>query len=170
MNPSNPTLAKPRSRRKTAVALALAALAVLALPTFAYAASHRPAGRTPTALERVAQRLDLSQDQIDQIRRILAGHKEELAAEIGAVTAARRNLFDTIHGETFDETAIRRASAAVGAAETELAVTRGGIVQEVRTVLTPEQQEELAQMLDGVRAFVASWIQAARARFDALGV
>ena len=120
-------------------------------------------------IEHVAQRLDLSDEQRDQIRDILLSHKDELQAELQAVRDARSAQFDAIHADTFNEAAIRAAAAEVGTAEAELAVTRGVIVSEVRQVLTPEQQAEAAKLRQDARSFVDSLVEMIRARFELMG-
>lgn len=143
------------NRKKIAT---LAAIALL-LPTLALAVG--PVPRVPRAeglAKRVVERLELTPEQVQDIREILASHKPELTAELVRVKAARSRMFEAIHAPDFDEAAIRNAAAAVGRAETELAVTRGHIVEEVRQVLTPEQREEAQEMLADARAFVDEMI------------
>lgn len=139
--------------------IAALALTVLLLPTLVLAAGRGP--RVPRGeglAQRVVERLELTPEQVQDIREILASHKGELTAEIARVRQARSQMFEAIHAPTFNEAAIRNASAAVGRAETELAVTRGQIVQEVRQVLTPEQREEAQEMLADARAFIEELI------------
>jgi Spy/CpxP family protein refolding chaperone len=136
---------QPLRRTFTAAALALTLTPVAAL-------ALRPRLPDPPAtppgflLQRLAHRLELTSDQVQAIRAVLQNHAPELREEALAIAEARRTLFATVHAESFDEIALRAAAAAVGEAEAELAVTRAGIVQEVRAVLTEEQQEELAEL------------------------
>ncbi len=154
-----------RARNLTAVVL----LVLLTIPAVAFAAGargHRNGQRLGAGLQRVIDRLDLTPAQTQEIKHILASHKDEVATEAAAVKEARLTLFAAIHGEVFDETAIRDASARVGAAETELAVTRGEIFDEIRAVLTPEQQEELQQILSDLRDLIDSLIDTVQARLS----
>ena len=152
---------------KTRKNLAAATLTLLAVPAVALAA-RRPALPAPGFfLQRMTQRLDLTPQQVEEIRGILKSHEAELEAEVGAIKTAREKLFDTIHAETFDEAAIRSASAKVGSAETELAVTRGDIAHEIKAVLTPEQQAEAKQALADLKVFVEQILDLIHSRFVA---
>jgi len=134
--------------------LALAGVAVL-VPALLFAATRgaRTLHGSGMMARRIAERLDLTPQQIQDIRGIFTAHKTELDGELDQVQQARSRLFDAIHADIFDEAAIRSASTAVGQAETQLAVTRGRIVSEVRATLTPEQQERAKDMLADARAF-----------------
>jgi Spy/CpxP family protein refolding chaperone len=95
----------------------------------------------------IAKELDLTPDQIQQIKTIFASHKAELTTELTAVKTDRGQLFDAIHATTLDENAIKTAAATVGTAEGNLAVTRAQVFGEVRQVLTPDQQTKLTGLL-----------------------
>ncbi|HEV8579728.1 MAG TPA: Spy/CpxP family protein refolding chaperone [Thermoanaerobaculia bacterium] len=153
---------------KTSKLLAVTAAALL-IPAALFAGLRRGA-QVPAApgdvAKRVVERLDLTPQQVDQIRTILVSHKAELTAELARIKEARSHQFEAIHAATFDEAAIRAAGRAVGQAETELAVTRGRIVSEIRPVLTPEQQAEAKEMLADARAFVGSFLERLRERLQ----
>jgi len=136
----------PRNRRIAAVAALGAALAVTVAWGAHAAVARRPLAERGFLFQRIVERLQLTPDQVQQVQQIVRRHQGELDTEIAAVVAARRGLFDAIHAESFSEPAIRAAADAAGRAESELAVTRGTIVQEVRAVLTPEQQSTAQQM------------------------
>lgn len=146
--------------------LTLGVLAALAIPLAA--AARRPATGADGGLmlERAARRLDLTADQKSEIRAILAAHRNELDVELLAMKTARGALWDAIHAATPNDAAIRGAAAAVGKAEGELGVTRADIVQEVRAVLTPEQQAELEEMAGDARAFVQTLLERIRERVE----
>lgn len=152
------------TRKKTLLTLGL--LATLAIPL---AAARRPAtgGGGGAFLERAARRLDLTAEQKDQIRAILADHKNELEAEVLAIKTTRSALWDAIHASNPGDATIRAAAVAVGKAEGELGVTRADVVQEVKQVLTAEQQAELEQMAADGRAFVQGLLERIRAHVDA---
>ena len=104
-------------------------------------------------LERVGDRLEISDGQREQIRAMVEQRREVLREDVEAVLTARRDLFAAIHGESFDEAAIRAAAAVVGAAQADLAVERARLVQEIRGVLTPEQLERVEGLLDAALGF-----------------
>jgi Spy/CpxP family protein refolding chaperone len=149
--------------RKTQTIAALAATALL-VPALLLAAGRGPRAQGHGLAQRVIERLDLTPEQVQDIREILASHKQELTVELTRIKEARGKMFDTIHAETYSEPAIRNAATAAGRAEAELAVTRGQIVQEIRQVLTPEQREEAKEMFADGRAFVENLIARLRER------
>ena len=93
---------------------------------------------------RVADRLDLSDSQRDQIKGVLKGHKDAILTNIRSVRAARLALRRAIEAETIDEGAIRRKAADLGRAEGEAAVLRAQIKAEILPVLNDDQKEKLA--------------------------
>ncbi len=104
-------------------------------------------------IRHIVRQLDLTPDQIQQVKTIFTNHKADLTTELTALKTSRGQLFDAIHADTLDETAIHNAAAAVGQAEGNLAVTRAKILGEVRQVLTPDQQAKLKEMLAKARSF-----------------
>jgi Spy/CpxP family protein refolding chaperone len=101
----------------------------------------------------IIKQLDLTPDQIQQVKTIFANNKADLTTGLTALKTARGQLFDAIHADTPDDTAIKTAATAVGQAEGNLGVTRAKVLGEVRQVLTPEQQAKLKTMLAKARSF-----------------
>jgi len=99
--------------------------------------------------------LDLSDDQKSRIASILKRDRSQIQQQVDALRNARTDLADAIHADSFDEAAVREASAAVATAETEMAVTRARLVQEVRAVLTPEQRDTLAHRRAAARTQIS---------------
>jgi Spy/CpxP family protein refolding chaperone len=149
---------RPRAR----FTIAIAGLMLLAaLPALAHPPGGGPHGRGgrggfgPGAdcgfgdglrLERMAERLDLSAAQRDELRELFGGGLGEGADARLDLFQARRRLADQIHAESVDETAVREAAATVAAIEADLAVARARRAQELRRILTPEQLAELDEM------------------------
>jgi Spy/CpxP family protein refolding chaperone len=134
-----------------AVAVALGLLAVpglaLAQPGHGPHDGRGPGGHHGPMLQRLLERLDLSDAQKESVHNLIGKHHEETQGLIDDVRIARRALGDTIHAETFDEAAIRQAAADVATIEAELSVNRGLFFQQVQQILTPEQREQLRQTL-----------------------
>jgi Spy/CpxP family protein refolding chaperone len=144
----------------------LGVLALVLTPTVLFAVQRRPVGGSGSPLfQRAAQRLDLSTEQLAEIKAILKSHAAELQAETATLVAARRTLWNAIHAETANPNAIRAAGAAVGTGEGALGVTRSKIVGEVRAVLTPEQQAELQTLLADAQAFLQDMLVRVQQRF-----
>jgi len=114
-----------------------------------------PAG----VITQVGNRLGLSEGQQAQIREILAGHKNALAIVLAGEVAARTGLNAAIHQETVHEVAVRRACVMVAAADLQLDLERASIYSEVWSVLTPEQQDRLADLLATVEARIAARVE-----------
>ena len=153
---------------KTTAKIALAS-AVLLIPAALYASRQAATccqGGADGIVKRIARKLDLSPQQIQEIRAVFAAHKAELSSELAAVRAAREHQFDAIHASEFKEAAIRTAAAEVGQAETALAVTRGKLVSEIRPVLNAEQQPQAQQMLAQAKARVEGLLDRIRQRLQ----
>ncbi len=97
-------------------------------------------------------RLGLTEDQRDEIRRLVDQHREQTRPQLQQVSERRLDLFDRIHAPELDEAAIRDGAIAVATAEAEIAVARAVLLQQVRQLLTPEQLEDAREMLDHRRA------------------
>jgi protein CpxP len=83
--------------------------------------------------------LDLTDAQREQVKAIMASHREEQQAERSRMMTARKALHDAIAADAFDEGAIRAAAGAVAALEADAAVQQARIHAEVFAILTPEQ-------------------------------
>ena len=141
-----------RGPHSTIYALTLVLLGLLAVPVLALAGPAGPGPRQglpdpELRIERMAERLDLTLEQQQQIESLVTDHRESNQAVHEAVRQARRVLREQTHAEPFDEQAIRDAAAELSRIETELIVARGVLLHEFRTVLTTEQQEEFDELL-----------------------
>jgi len=104
-------------------------------------------------LHRVAEKLDLSDEQKSGIHDVFKAHRTEMREVMDKVRAARQEQMAAIHGDTFDESAIRAAAAKVAAGEADMAVMRGKIASEIREILTPEQRVKAKELLKDAEAF-----------------
>lgn len=132
--------------------LALAGAAVLAPALLLAAVTAEHAHQQGGFAQHIAQKLGLSDNQTQQVQGILANHKAEISSGIDRLKTAKTALFDAIHADSFDESAVRAAAANVAQAEADLAVSRAKIVSEVRGVLTPDQQAKAKELLASFRA------------------
>lgn len=97
-------------------------------------------------LQRLAQKLNLTSDQRSQIRAILAADRANLAALLGRLHDARRNLRTAIHAADANETTVRAAAAVVAGAEADLAVERMKLYGKIAPILTDEQRRKIADL------------------------
>ena len=140
----------PRITRKLALPLALVfALAATSGLTLAQRFGGGPQGPPEPGLmlERMTQHLELTPDQTEALEQLFNTHRESVQADRQLLRDARQALADRIHAEAFDELAIRDAAASVAVLQAEQAVARGAFLQEIRGVLTPDQQAKLEESM-----------------------
>ncbi|MHC4844402.1 MAG: Spy/CpxP family protein refolding chaperone, partial [Planctomycetota bacterium] len=91
---------------------------------------------------RVLRRLDLTEEQHEQVRTILEDNKENAQTVEKGVRDAQKALHDAVINEAGEE-AIRNAAAEVGTAIGNQAVLRTQTAASVKGVLTEEQLQKL---------------------------
>jgi len=96
--------------------------------------------------ERVADRLDLSDTQREQVRDVLKAHKSGILASIQQVRTSRAALRQAIDTDPVDEGTIRSRAADMGRAEADAAVVRAQIRAEILPILNDEQKAKLAAL------------------------
>ncbi len=129
--------------------LMAAAVAVAAWTAVAWAAPPAAAHSAPHGewmLERLAERLELSDAQVETLRGLWTAHREQMAPLHEQAIDLEEVLEAAIHAEDFDEGALRAAARQLADARVELAVARARFGQEIRQVLTPEQRAEMREL------------------------
>lgn len=86
--------------------------------------------------------LNLSQDQKEQLKSILAGHREELK-NIAVQTAQARKEFAAALAQGADPQTLKAAYDKVSSAGFERVLLRSTISAQVKSILTPEQLQQL---------------------------
>lgn len=92
------------------------------------------------------EKLDLTDDQQSKVDAIMQAHQAEKNQLREDIKTAKKALREAMHADTFDEAAIRSASKTVSTNMEEMAVFRGKIFTEIRSILTPEQIEKMSEM------------------------
>jgi Spy/CpxP family protein refolding chaperone len=108
---------------------------------------------------RISDRLDLSDSQIDQIKGVLRAHKDAILAQLQAARKARQDLRQAVSASLYDEPTIRGLASQLGQAEGDGAVLRAQIRTEILPILNDEQKQKLDnfhQRLQGVGDHLAS--------------
>ena len=105
------------------------------------AAPASPRGRIA---QRLAEKLNLTDDQKAQIKSVLRGEKDTLLPLLGRLHDARKALRAAIHAGDANETSVRAAAAKVAAVEGDLAVERMKIYGKIAPILTDEQRQKIA--------------------------
>ena len=95
---------------------------------------------------RLAQRLNLTDDQKAQIKAVLQSERDTLKPLLGQLHTARANLRAAIQATGATETTVRAASARVAAVEADLAVERMKIFARIAPILTDEQRQRLSEL------------------------
>ncbi len=137
---------------KTKIITTLAVATVLAIGAAAGVAHtvNEKRAQFPLALVSKVTHLGITDAQTGKIRAVLQKQRPTLEPLIKQCVAERRALRDTIRCAKVDEAAIRAQASRVAKVETDLAVKRAHVFQEVRSVLTPEQVGKLKE----IRAYV----------------
>ena len=133
--------------------LAAAMLAGGFTTTKVFAAENSDAPMRGKIFQRIAEKLNLTDDQKSQIKTILKGEKDSLQPLVAAVHEARVGLRTAIRASDANETSVRAASAKVASAEADLAVERMKIYAKIAPVLTDAQRKQLADLQAGVDEF-----------------
>ncbi|HXR48018.1 MAG TPA: Spy/CpxP family protein refolding chaperone [Candidatus Limnocylindrales bacterium] len=124
------------------VATALNIFGLMTTPSLAADANAPAHGRF---FQRIAERLNLTDDQKAQIKTILRSEKDTLKPLVSSLHAARKNLRAAIRAGDANETTVRAASARVAAVEADLAVERMKIFAKIAPILTDEQRQQISE-------------------------
>jgi Spy/CpxP family protein refolding chaperone len=109
--------------------------------------SNSAAGTRPgrgQILQRIAKKLNLTDDQKSQIKAVWGGEKDTLKSLFGQWHDARKNLRAAIHANGANEAAGRAASAKVASVQADLAVERMKLYGKIAPILTDEQRRKIA--------------------------
>ena len=92
---------------------------------------------------RMLERMDLSQDQKQQVASILKTHRDDIARTMTQGSEARAKLAEAMQAKDYSEAGVKDAAAAMAAHWEKMIVLRAKVMNELRSVLTPEQNEQL---------------------------
>jgi Spy/CpxP family protein refolding chaperone len=95
-------------------------------------------------LGRILRRLDLTDEQNEQIKAIREANKEKMKAAQNTVAEATKALHETSFQDA-NEATIRAVAATLGSALGDRAVLRATTMASIKKVLTAEQREKLAE-------------------------
>jgi Spy/CpxP family protein refolding chaperone len=94
--------------------------------------------------QRIADRLDLTADQKQQIKGIFLTEKDTLLPLVENLRSSRKELRTAIRADNTTEAAVRTASAKVASVEADLAVERMKLYLKIAPILTDVQKQQLA--------------------------
>jgi periplasmic protein CpxP/Spy len=133
---------------KTWISLTLAAAVAVGGYFTSQAAenSTSPASRHGRILQHIKDKLDLSDDQVTQIREVLKSDRSNLTDLLARLHSARKDMRSVIHSGEATEASVRSASAKVAVVEADLAVERLRLFGKISPILTDAQREKLSQL------------------------
>ncbi|HMG35670.1 MAG TPA: periplasmic heavy metal sensor [Blastocatellia bacterium] len=119
------------------------------MPNDAHMGQARPK-LNPAQRQQLQQRLmraiGLSPEQHDRIQQIRRDHEEERISAGRRLREARRNLDRAIMNENYNESAVRKATDELAAAQSDKIKLESRIRSEIRGVLTPDQVNRFHQL------------------------
>ncbi|MEI7908719.1 MAG: periplasmic heavy metal sensor [Verrucomicrobiota bacterium] len=135
-----------------AVGLIATAALSTALVTAADRGGDSPVARIRDGIHARLVALGITGEQREQIRAVLREFKPTVQPMVTKCIQERRALREIIQATPVNEAAIRAQSAKVAAAEADIAVARGRIVEKIRPVLTAEQLQAVRRLEEGAYA------------------
>ena len=129
-------------KRTLSILLAGGLLAAVAVPAATMAAPHKRGPNIEQRLERMSDKLDLTQAQQDEIRTIFEANKAEAQAQREEVKAVHKALAEAIEGGADNDT-IAELAIDAHTLRTQGRELRKDVRKQVGEVLTPEQKEIL---------------------------
>ena len=134
-------------KSRSLLKFACAALPVFGLTALTAAQGPgEPPARGLSMIEHLAERLELSDTEADELARIMREHRAAVAPTMDGLRRARQALREQISSEIFDAAAIRERAAEVAELEADVAVERARHGQALRGLLSPEQFKTFQEM------------------------
>lgn len=122
-------------------------LAVIAVATFGLNAGQpSPRPPAPCPILDLAEPLELTQKQQDQIRQVFEAHTRNLEAKRGEARKARKALMKAMEDPDAEAGQIRTFAAKESSAHLEELLEGHAMIKETHALLTPEQREKLKKM------------------------
>lgn len=103
-------------------------------------------GRHGGMFKQILTRLDLTDSQERDIANVLKQHREQMEGLRTQMIEARKAQFTAMTANPFTEDAVREAAAKAADLEVQLTVNRAKVFEEIRKLLTAEQQTTLQQL------------------------
>ncbi len=126
-----------------ALGVVILSLLVFQLPALAGFHGHGRAGGT---MKKMIAALDLSEEQKLQIKDLITAKQPEIQPIRKQLILERRALRDLMQSDPLAESAIRDQAERVATVQTEMAVQRARVYNEVRQILTPEQIQKFLEL------------------------
>ena len=135
------------SAKITGSGVLLSVLLAGGLAFSAHAASaHGARGGGERFVERMAERLDLDDEQLASVRAVVDEHRAEQRALRDQLREGRALIRELSADDAYDEEELRALAETHGDAQAELIVLKAKMRSEISAVLTDEQRAQLAEM------------------------
>ena len=95
---------------------------------------------------RLAEELELSEAQKSEIEALRETHFSQVEPLMEEARTARQGVGELMRNDAFDEQSVRIAAQQAADLQVELTVLRARHMSELRSVLTPKQQEKAAEL------------------------
>jgi protein CpxP len=101
--------------------------------------------------DRMAEALDLTPEQREQIKAIRAAEQDKVAPLKEQLRKGREQLRVAAEQQPFDEAAVRALAADQAEIRTEMIVSHARVKNQIHALLTPEQREKAEQMRSSMK-------------------
>jgi protein CpxP len=101
--------------------------------------------------DRMAEALDLTPEQREQIKAIRAAEQDKVAPLKEKLQKGREQLRVAAEQQPFDEAAVRALAADQAEIRTEMIVSHARVKNQIHALLTPEQREKAEQMRSSMK-------------------
>ncbi|HJU84429.1 MAG TPA: Spy/CpxP family protein refolding chaperone [Holophagaceae bacterium] len=118
----------------------------------AQAPDPAPAPQAGPRAERLARKLNLSDDQRQKLQAIRARQRQEAQARLPELKARHQALREAMRDPATSESELRRRFDAANDARFRMLLARRAARQEMQAVLTPEQRAQAAQLRERFHA------------------
>ncbi len=109
-------------------------------------------------MRRIADRLDLSTEQRDEIRSIVKEQMPTIKPLIKQLMETRQQLAELNKQDSFNEAEVQRLAEQQGATMTQLVIAKQRTLYRIRQVLTEEQQQEVDKIQSRIQARMQHWL------------
>jgi Spy/CpxP family protein refolding chaperone len=115
---------------------------------------------------KVLTQLNLTDSQKQDIANTLKQHREEIRDLRSKMFDTKKALLDAVTANEFSEEAVRGAARQTAGIEEQFAVLRAKLFDEIRKLLTLEQQETLTQLKADFASRMQAWRERRMSRMD----
>ncbi|WP_068544394.1 Spy/CpxP family protein refolding chaperone [Thalassotalea crassostreae] len=107
---------------------------------------HR--GKMDNPVRMMFSKLDLSEEQKQQVKDIMKAQKEQMKALNDGQDQSKEQMKAIIHADTFDELAFKALQSRQAVKMQKLGLIKAKSMHEMYQVLTAEQKQKMAEMAD----------------------